>query len=54
LGKYYFPEGEARVTLSDKGGEIPPIELGNGTLLERKQTIIADAMKWRYTGNRKD
>ncbi len=40
LGSFYFSEGNAKVTLSDRGSEPG-------------QIIIADAVKWVYTSNNK-
>jgi hypothetical protein len=47
LGRFYLPEGETSVSLSDKGGKAPSSQVGN-TVRERSQLIIADAIKWRY------
>lgn len=40
LGSFYFSQGEAKITLSDKG---------SGS----NQIIFADAVKWVYTNNNK-
>lgn len=40
LGSFHFSNGEAKVTLSDKGSEP-------------RQIIVADAVKWVYTNNNK-
>ena len=40
LGSFYFSQGEAKITLSDKGSES-------------NQIIFADAVKWVYTNNNK-
>lgn len=40
LGSFYFSQGEAKITLSDKGSAS-------------NQIIFADAVKWVYTNNNK-
>lgn len=52
LGKYYFGKGEAKVVLDDRG--IPQAskiqEEGKPRVMQNKQMIVADAVKWVRRG----
>lgn len=48
LGKFYFPANtKAVVLLDDRGCTIPPLQTPAGwSFPEKKQVIVADAVKW--------
>ncbi len=53
LGKYYLEKGEAKVVLDDRGGgseEVDEKSEGGMRMMQNKQMIVADAVKWVRRG----
>ena len=53
LGKYYLEKGETKVVLDDRGGgseEVDEKSEGGMRMMQNKQMIVADAVKWVRRG----